>query len=93
MSALPTGDVLDKLKGLVRDRTETWAMLAAMLLFAGEIVHILGWRTNIKDYENALSWLIGALVATLVTFVAGEVMQKPKRERRPPAAKPEEPKP
>lgn len=77
----PSADILDKLKGIVRDRVETWVMLAAMLFFATHISVILWKRAaQIKDFENTLSWLLSALVIVLITFVAGEVAQKPKRK-------------
>lgn len=84
MSPIPASDVLDKLKGIVRDRLETWALIVGMLFCAGWISQILWKRAaQIKDFENVLSWLITALVVLMITLVAGEAVQKPKRERHP----------
>lgn len=78
-----TPDVFDKVKGVVLDKIDRWLLLGLILFFAGHATLILGWRTSIKDYENALSWIIAAIVILAAVFVAGEIAQKPKRERHP----------
>lgn len=82
-----TPDIFDKAKGVVLDKMDRWLLLGLIVFFAAHATFILGWRPDIKAYENALSWIIAAIVILAGLFVAGEIAQKAPRQRKaaPPA--------
>lgn len=79
---------LDKARGIELDEFEAPVLLFAVAFFMGLIVYVVGWRAPIKDYENLLSWFVGAVVALLGLYVAATRVKRGARKKAPKPAAP-----